>query len=79
MQKFKTYLLENLEKQLDIIENSCYETLTEYQAGYISALNFLIDLILNYNDSSNERRPQKEAANITPGWTFKNHFRKESK
>ncbi len=67
----KKYLLDNLSQQLDIIENSSYETLTEYQAGYISALNYLLDLIIGYKDNtSNENKATKfqEKTTIKPGF-----------
>lgn len=71
MQKFKTYLLNKLDEQLDIIENSSQGNLTEYQAGYISALNFLIDLIMSYKDNisgENKTTKYQEKTVIKPGF-----------
>lgn len=69
MQKFKTYLLNKLEEQLDIIENSSQGNLTEYQLGYIAAINFLLDLIINYKDSSEKQKTLvNDKPHIKPGF-----------
>lgn len=69
MDKFKTHLLSKLEEQLDIIENSSYNNLSEYQLGYIAAINFLLDLIINYKESSEKQKtPGENKPHIKPGF-----------
>lgn len=64
----KDYLLKELEKQLDIIENSSYNNLSEYQLGYIAAISFLLDLIINYKDGSEKQKTSNEKPHIKPGF-----------
>lgn len=65
----KDYLLKELEKQLDIIENSSYNSLTEYQLGYIAAINYLLDIIINYKDSNEKQKTSNESKpHIKPGF-----------
>lgn len=69
MQKFKTYLLIKLDEQLDIIENSSQGNLTEYQCGYIAGINYLLDLIINYKESSEKQKTSNESKpHIKPGF-----------
>lgn len=69
MQNLKTYLLGNLTEQLDIIENSSQGNLTEYQCGYIAGINYLLDLIINYKDSSEKQKiPGENKPHIKPGF-----------
>ena len=67
--KFIKFICDRLTEQLDIIENSSYKSLTEYQLGYIAAINYLLDLIINYKDSSGKQKtPVNDKSHIKPGF-----------
>lgn len=69
MNKFINYICDKLTEQLDIIGNSSYKSLNEYQLGYIAAINFLLDLIINYKDSSEKQKtPNENKPHIKPGF-----------
>lgn len=68
MSKFINYICDKLEEQLDIIENSSQGNLSEYQLGYIAAINFLLDLIINYKDSEKQKTPNESKTIIKPGF-----------
>ena len=69
MNKFIKFICDRLTEQLDIIENSSYKSLTEYQLGYIAAINYLLDLIINYKDSSEKQKiPNESKPHIKPGF-----------
>lgn len=69
MNKFINYICDKLTEQLDIIENSSQGNLTEYQCGYIAGINYLLDLIINYKESSEKQKiPVNEKPHIKPGF-----------
>ena len=67
--KFIKFICDRLTEQLDIIENSSNGNLNDYQLGYIAAINFLLDLIINYKDSSEKQTITGEnKPHIKPGF-----------
>ena len=67
--KFIKFICDRLTEQLDIIENSSNGNLNDYQLGYIAAINFLLDLIINYKDSSEKQKtPVNDKPHIKPGF-----------
>ena len=68
MNKFINYICDRLTEQLDIIENSSQGNLTEYQCGYIAGINYLLDLIINYKDSSEKNTSNENKPHIKPGF-----------
>jgi len=56
------YITEKIEQQLQYIEKSQFQEFTDYQLGYIAALNFVLDSIIEYQCKEDEKPV------ITEGW-----------
>lgn len=61
-------ILKELENRIDIIENASCGNLTEFQCGYLAAMNEFIDLLIR----EKEKLKPDPGKKITPGFTLSN-------
>ena len=61
-------ILKELENRIDIIENASCGKLTEFQCGYLAAVNEFIDLLIREKEKSSPD-PIKKDTVMTPGFT----------
>ena len=62
-------ILKELENRIDIIENASCGNLTEFQCGYLAAMNEFIDLLIREKEK-NKPDPIKKDVVMSPGFTL---------
>ena len=62
-------ILKELENRIDIIENASCGNLTEFQCGYLAAMNEFIDLLIREKEKFKPDPIKKEVV-MSPGFTL---------